>query len=581
MPVSSGYVRWIATAVVAALIVSATFVVYRPALRGEFIWDDNLYVRENSLVRSPDGLWDIWFDPMATPQYHPLVFSSYWLEYQRYGIGTFRYHVHNVALHAAAALLLWAVLAQLGVPGGALAAVLFALHPVHLESVAWIAERKNTLSAFFGFAAILAWVRFLDRRRWGWYAAALVLYACTLLSKSILCTLPAALLLLAWWKRPEDWRTLIGPLVPFVVLSVAIGYIGWWREQAYDPPGLPMSLFERLLIVNRALWFYLAKLVWPVELMVIYPRWDWQVSAWSLALLGATLGALTLLWVGRQRTGRGPLVAAGFFFVMLFPVLGVVDFNYTQHAFVADHFQYVPSAAPLALAAAAVSIAWRRQVPVLRLTGATLVAAAVVTLGWLSWNGAHTYSSAEVFWRAALAKNPNSWHAHSTFAGVLARRGRYEEAIRHYEQALTIRPDYAQAHNYWGVVLTMQGKYGAALAKYLDALQVDPTKADVHNNAGAVLARQGKWDEAAPYFEAAVRLNPQYFEAYDSWGIVALRQGKVDEAITHFESALRIKPDLESARIHLTQAQEIKRKREQAATGNPTPSPADAPRDGE
>jgi Tfp pilus assembly protein PilF len=567
MPVVPTDRQRIATIATAALIVLATVSAYTPALRGEFIWDDNQYVRDNVALRSPQGLWDIWADPMATPQYHPLVFSSFWVEYHLWGLSPLGYHLDNVALHAANALLLWSVMAELGVPGGSLAAAIFALHPVHLESVAWISERKNTLSGLFCLATIVVWLRFIERRDRRRYAIVLALYACTLLSKSVLCTLPVTLLLLACWRRPSDWRREIGALAPFVVMSLAIGWLGWWRERLYGNPPLPLSLFERLLIVNRALWFYVGKLLWPTGLTPIYPRWELHPTLWSYAALGLTVGALTLLWWRRRRMGNGPLVATAFFVTMLAPVLGVVDFNYTQYSFVADHFQYVASAGLIAALAGVVTIGLQRcgaarrgavgRSAVGRAIGSISIGLWVLALGALSWRSAANYATAETFWRDTLAKNPQAWKAHSNLAGVLAREGKLDDAITHYAAALQIRPDFAEAHNHWGIVLSMQGKPDAALQQFDTALQLNPAQADAHNNAGTVLAQQGKWEDAVVHFAAAVRINPAYFEAYDSWGIVALKQGRVDEAVAHFQAALQIKPDYAPARQHLERARSL------------------------
>ena len=559
MPAPSTDRQRLATLAIAAVIVLATVLAYTPATRGEFIWDDNQYVRDNLQLRSLHGLWEIWVDPMATPQYHPLVFSSFWVEYQLWGSDTLGYHLDNVALHAANALLLWSVLAELQVPGGALAAAIFALHPVHLESVAWIAERKNTLSGLFCFATILAWLRFMKQRRRGLYAIALALYACTLLSKSILCPLPLALLLLAWWKEPSSWRREIGPLVPFVGMSLAISAMGLWRERLYGNPPLPLSLLERLLIMNRALWFYIGKLLWPTQLAPIYPRWEMHASLWSFTLLAATIGTGALLWSLRRRTGKGLLVAAGFFVAMLGPVLGVVDFNYSQYSFVADHFQYAASAALIALAAAAATIVLRGRNTAARIIASVVIATLVLVLAGLSWRSAANYARAETFWRDTLAKNPEAWKAHSNLAGVLARQGQLDEAITHYSAALQIRPNYPEAHNHWGIVLSMQGKRDEALEQFAAALELNPAQADAHNNAGAIYAQQGKWQEAAAHFAAAVQINPAYFEAYDSWGIVALNQGALAEAIAHFRAALQIKPDYAPAQQHLERARNLLR----------------------
>ncbi len=560
MPALPSERLWLSTIGVAALIVLATVVVYAPALHGELIWDDIQYVRDNPELRSLGGLWNIWFAPMATPQYDPLAFSSFWVEYHLWGLDTLGYHIDNVILHAANALLLWAVLVELGIPGGALAAAVFAVHPVHVESVAWIVERKNTLSGLFALATILAWVRFMTpsgppHRRMA-YGLALGFYACTLLSKPVLCTLPAALLLLAWWKRPADWQKTIGALLPFIVMSVAIGVLAWWREQ-HDNPPLPLSVLERLLIVNHALWFYVGKLLWPATLTPIYPRWEMQATRAALLLLVVSIVVAMLLWSMRARLGRGALVAVGCFAITLLPLLGVVDFGYIQYSFVADHFQYLPSAALIALFAGTTGSVLQRRAAAGR-SGEWLtigfLGLAVLVLGGLSWRAAANYVSAEGFWRDTLAKNPRAWKAHTNLAGTLARAGKLDEAIAHYAAAVQIKPDFPEAHNRWGIVLAMQGKQDEALQQFEVALQQNPAQADAHNNVASILARQGKWEEAATHFAAAVRINPAYFEAFDSWGVMALQQGKPAEAITHFEAALQVKPDFAPAQQHLERA---------------------------
>ena len=539
------------TVAIAALIVLATFAAYTPALHGEFIWDDNQYIRDNPELRALPGLWDIWLSPRATPQYHPLVFTTFWIEYHLWGADTLGYHLINVALHVATALLLWRLLVELGLPGGALAAAIFALHPVHLESVAWIAERKNTLSGVFCLATILAWLRFLAQREWRHCWLALGCFACTLLSKSILSPLPVALLLLTWWKRPADWRRAGIALLPFFILSLAMSAVGWWREQLYHNPPLPLSLAERVLIANRAVWFYVGKLLWPVSLTPIYPRWEMHVSVWSASLLLLTLAVLAGLWAAHRRLSRGPLVAAGYFVIMLGPVLGIIDFNYSQYSFVADHFQYAASAGLIAVLGTTAAVAVQRARGSGRAVASAVIGVLLLVLAVLSWRSAVHYATAEAFWRDTLAKNPQAWKAESNLAATLATQGQFDEAIAHYQAALAIRPDFPEAHNHWGIVLARQGKADEALAQFDAALQINPEQADAHNNAGAVLAQQQKWAAAAQRFAAAVRINPAYIEAYDSWGIVTLKQGRPDEAIEHFEAALRINPNYGPAQQHL------------------------------
>jgi hypothetical protein len=314
-----------------AAIALATWVAYWPSLSGGFIWDDNSYVAYNALLREPGGLWRIWFDPTATPQYHPLVFSSYWVEYRVWELGTFGYHAVNVALHVATSLLLWGVLTRLHVPGAVLAAGIFALHPVHVESVAWITERKDVLSAFFYGLTVLWWLRFLASGRGRDWGIALGLAAATLLSKTVLCTLPAALALLAWWQAPQRWRSWSLRLLPFVAISIPIAVVTVWREHAHGNPALPFSLLERLLIASRALWTHVAALLWPVDLTIVYAHWPvspGDPAGW-IALLACVAVALVLR---AAPLGRGPVVAVAFYVVTLGPMLGFIDYNIMRSA---------------------------------------------------------------------------------------------------------------------------------------------------------------------------------------------------------------------------------------------------------
>ncbi|MEO6436814.1 MAG: O-GlcNAc transferase, partial [Tepidisphaeraceae bacterium] len=261
------------------LLIALTLVAYGPALRGGFIWDDDDYVTENVNLRSAEGLSRIWLAPTASPQYYPIVFTTFWVEHQLWGVGASGYHLVNVLLHATAALLLWRVLKSLTVPGAYLAACLFAVHPVHVESVAWISERKNVLSAVFYFAAALAYVACYmpmprsknshaetPKPRSNLYLLSLLLFIAALLSKTVTCSLPAALLLVMWWKHGRLTRGDIASLAPFFLIGFVFAMFTVWLERSHVlavGPEWDLSLIDRLLLAARAIWFYATKLIFP------------------------------------------------------------------------------------------------------------------------------------------------------------------------------------------------------------------------------------------------------------------------------------------------------------------------------
>ena len=370
----------------AALIVLLVVVAYWPALSAGFIWDDNGHVTRADL-QSLDGLRRIWFEPGATQQYYPVLHSAFWLEHRLWGGAAAGYHAINLLWHAIAAFLFGLVLRRLAVPGAWFGALLFALHPVGVESAAWVSEQKNTLSALLYLAAALAYLAFDDRRQWNRYALATVLFLLALLTKTVTATLPAALLVIAWWRRGRlGWKRDFAPLAPWLVLGIAGGLgTAWYEHSVIGAQGDDFALapLERLLLAGRAAWFYLGKLAWPHPLIFIYPRWEIDASAWTQYLfpLGAALVLAALLATSIRTGRRGPLAVALLFAGTLFPVLGFVNVYPFIYSFVADHFQYHASLAVFAGAAAATAgFASLRHRRVAIATGATmLVALSVIT----------------------------------------------------------------------------------------------------------------------------------------------------------------------------------------------------------
>ncbi|MBV9463211.1 MAG: tetratricopeptide repeat protein [Verrucomicrobiae bacterium] len=467
--------------IAAAALLALVCFAYGPALRGGFLWDDDDYVENNSMLRSAEGLYRIWTEPGAVPQYYPLVHTLFWIEYHLWGLKTVGYHVVNVLLHFANACLLGVVLRRLAVPGAWIAAGLFALHPVMVESVAWITEAKNTLSTAFYLAAILAYAKFARwdepeapgaAPRWRDYALANAFFIAALLSKSITCTLPVALLLIAWWKRPRlNWKSDLHPLIPMFVLSLAMGLVTAGVEREHVGAGGPDWDFgpgERILIAGRAVVFYAEKLIAPVNLCFIYPRWKIDAGSgaqWVYPVV--VVGLILALWLARRRIGKGPLVAALLFVGTLGPALGFINYFPMLFSFVADHFQYLASAAVLAGIAAALA-RWGGRV-------APLAACALfLLLAFLSHERAKAFRDGETLWRDTLAKNDSAWLAHNNLGLILMSQEKWDDAIAHFHHALGIKPGDAAMLNNQGLAWLRKGDPSRALVLFVAAVDSQP-----------------------------------------------------------------------------------------------------------
>ena len=391
----------------ATLIILLTVVAYIPALRGGFIWDDDAYVTENRLLTAPDGLKRIWFSAHHESQYFPLVFTTLRFERMLWGLNPVGYHVVNVLLHGMNALLVWAVLRRLAVPGAWLAAAIWAVHPVNVESAAWITELKNTQSTLFYLLALLAWMKFTNSktvRPWRFYALALLLQALALFSKTTACTLPAAMLLVLWLrKQPIGLRRFV-QVAPFLVFGIAMGLLSVWWETHLGNYGaelnFPFSGLERLLIATRALWFYAAKLVWPVGLTFSYSRWEINPRdpLQYMPLIGCVAVAL-LLWWRRNVWGRAPVVAVIFFVAALSPLLGFIPLYTFRYSFVADHYQYVASMGMIGLVVGAGVVIFQRAGQRGRDFGTFAAVVALLVLGICTWQRGSIYKDLETLWR--------------------------------------------------------------------------------------------------------------------------------------------------------------------------------------
>lgn len=552
------------------LIVLLTLVVYLPALKAGFIWDDDDYIINNPTLRSLEGLGDIWAKIGAVPQYYPLVFTTFWIEYQLWHLHPTGYHFVNILLHSINALLLWRILNRLSIPGAWAAAAVFALHPVHVESVAWITERKNMLSGFFYLSSLLFYLRFAGiecsktsrgnpaRSRsgnWTFYILSLLCFLFALWSKTISCTLPAVILLLLWWKRDGIDGKDLKLMAPFFAAGLGMAWITVWMEQFHvgaQGEVWDFTFLERFLIAGHSLWFYLGKLLWPAPLMFNYPRWSIETGMDHLILYPFSfLAVLSALWLLRKKTGKGPLAALLFFAGTLFPALGFFNIYPMRFSFVADHFQYLASIGPITLFTALLagahanpdSIFVGHPGEVLYKFKNILMAALLLCLGTLTWNQSLIYKDLETLWRDTLKKNPSSWLAYNNLGAFLLSQGNSEEAIEHFKRALVLYPDYIEAHNNLGLALAAEGNLDAAKEHYLEALRLYSGNYEALNNLGAVLTLQGKFDEAIDRLTLAVKLKDDFARAHSNLGFAWSGKGKYKEALIHYNLALQLDPN--------------------------------------
>lgn len=549
--------------VLAVSLMLMAFVAYVPAMRGGFIWDDDYYVTKNVNLKSAQGLRDTWLSPSTLPQYYPLVFTTFWLEYHCWELAPFGYHLINVAVHGLGAVLLWRVLRTLSVPGAWLAAAIFALHPVQVESVAWITERKNTLSAALYLAAMLAYFRFdppvaaHKNRRWGWYATALGLFVSALLSKTVVCSLPAALVLIYWWKRGSLSRRELAPLAPFFAVGAGLALFTAWTEKfRVGAQGEEWSLtpIERCLVAGRAVWFYAGKLLWPAKVMFIYPRWEIDGrAAWQYSFPLLLLGVIAALWLLRHRIGRGPITAVLLFVGTLVPALGFFDVYPMRYSYVADHFQYLATPALIALAAAAATGAAIRLGQARGPGWPLLCGTVLAVLGLLTWRQCQAYQSLRTLWEDVLAKNPDCWMAHYKLGYELHNDRNLDGAIAQYHIALANKPE-PRGYLNLGSALLDQGRVDEAIEAFRAAIAMQPGLAAAHQQLGVAMLRSGKLSDAEKALQDALKNDDGDPQSYHDLGLVLFEQGRADEAIAAWRQAVRLQPRSLRYRAGLDQA---------------------------
>ena len=534
----------------ALVLAAVTIFAYRPAWNGGFLWDDDVYITNNELLTAPDGLRRIWFSLDSPSQYFPLVYTTFRIEHALWGLNPTGYHWVNLLLHIANALLVWAVLARIKIPGAWLVGAIFALHPVQVESVAWITERKNVLMVFFFLLTLLAWIAFVDertKRPWLFYGLALILYLLALSAKTTACTLPATLFLILWLQRkPISWKRIF-QIIPFLVLGLAMGALAIWWERYHQGTSRGIFTFlspvERVLVASRAVWFYLNKLVWPSNLTFIYPRWDISPAhpldyVWLLAGFIACVAIYFL----RRYFGRSVEVAAAFFVATLSPVLGFIMLYTFRYTFVADHYQYLACIGPIALASAGV-VTLADTFKNGRTLILSVVLCVVALLATLTWRQAAMYGNIETLWRTTLARNPDCWMAHNNLGIVLFQKGKLDEAIAHYRTTLQMEPKFWDADYNLGSALLGKGQVDEAIFYCDKAVAMEPNDPDARVALANALLEKRRIDDAIVHYQKAVAIRPDYFLARYGLGHALLEKGELGAAIDHCRAALLIQPN--------------------------------------
>ena len=522
--------RWWASGWVRCLLVIAGLVIlYSPACQSGFTWDDDEHLTQNPCIIGPQSIVDIWTTRAA--RICPLVLSTFWLEHQMWGLSPMPYHLVNVLMHAGAALLLWRVLLALRVPGAWLGALLWAVHPVQVETVAWVTEMKNTQSGLFFMAAVLFYLRTLrgeSRKRLD-YSFSLLFGFLGMASKTSVVVLPAVLGLCAWYVEGRVSRRRLAEPIPYVLMALAASALALWTQdiEGANDPLWQRSLPERLVTAGAVVWFYLGKLAWPHPLVFVYPKW--QVDAanvlWWLPLIGL------LMLLGTLIRRRGILFAMLYFLIALGPVMGLLDHYFLRYSFVGDHFQYLASIGPLALLGAVCS-KLPRWVP----------AIVLAAFCFISWTQQRLYRDPEVLWTHTLQHHPTCWLACNNLGILRYQAGKVDEAVKLWETALTSDPRSARTLTNLGYTLQQKGHLQEALSHYEKAIECDASFGGARYNYGTALLANGRVAEGLAQLEKAAEISPRDPNVHLNLGNARLLSKDPAGAIQALEQAMQLAP---------------------------------------
>lgn len=531
-------------------LVALTALAHAPALHNGFIWDDDDHFTENPAMTRPHGLLKIW-SSLAVSRYYPLTLTNFWMQRRLWDLNPLPYHAVNIVFHAASAVLIFFLLRRLNVRGAWVAAALWGVHPVNVESVAWVTELKNTQSGFFFFLSLLFFLRFERNEKRLWFVLALVSFAAALSSKPSTVILPFVLLLLAWWQRGQLRKTDLVRAAPFFALSVGMSLLTIAEQRGQidrAPQDWTLSITERLIVASKALWFYAAKVLWPVKLSFIYPRW--QTNADSLSSFIPLVGIVVvggILWRFRKQFwARVVSFGLGYYVVALLPVLGFFDIYFFRYSFVADHFQYLASLGILALVVAG-------GVKLLRQRAARWAMAAMWLTGLsaISWHHAQVFYDNETLWQDTAETNPESAMAYCNLGVICNGKNLYKESEQYFRKALRLKPGFLEAQSNLGLSLTEQHRYEEAEQALQEALRIMPNYSRALYCYGHLCYKTKRTAESEGYFHRAILADPRMVVAYADLGTLLLEQNRRDEAVKLYRFALSLRPDFVLARSNL------------------------------
>lgn len=574
-------------------------------MRSGFVWDDDKFLHDNPLIEAANGLHRFWFTTQP-PDYFPVTSSMLWLEWRLWEEDATGYHVVNVLIHIASSLLLWRILERLKIPGAWFAALVFGIHPVNVESVAWITERKNTLPMLWGLASLLTYVNWRERNAWQTpdpnrkqtgnrlYGLSLALFLLALLSKTSVVMLPVVMLAITWWKTGRIARRDIYRSAPFFGIAGILSAVTVWYQYNRAIGEFVVrddSFLSRTVIAGRAVWFYLYKSLLPLDLRFVYPRWEADTGnpLSYVPVLMIPLVAL-VLWKLRPRAwARACLVALGTYGAMLLPVLGFFDIFFMMYSLVADHWQYSAIPAVIVLAVAGAATGFRRweskriHGPRIGRIVATLVAAIFCVL---SWRQQAMYKDEETLYQAIIARDPTVWMAQNNLGAWLYERDRKDEALSQWHLTIRLKHDHPEAHNNIGRVLNERGIYDKALwwcsraldfrpnwgpvhwnvarlltktggdpnlaaYHFLQGLDKNPNDKDANYDLAVIFGQQGNFTEAEKYFSRAVQLAPDWAAAHHGLSAVLMQMNRQEEAFVHLQRAVELDPFLPEAQTDL------------------------------
>lgn len=548
----------------AIMLLAVAVLVYLPAMRAGFIWDDDVLLWDNPLVHAPDGWWRFWMT-MEMPQYFPVTWTSFWIEWRLWGAHPTGYHVTNILLHALSCGMIWRVLLRLRIPGAWWAALLFAVHPVNVESVAWVSERKNLLALVFFLAAWRAYLVFEQTPSPARYAAAFGWFLLAVLSKSTAVVLPLVLLLSAWWQRQRltrvDWKR----TTPFFIGGLAAGTVSLFLQAETPAPDgygytqTPAEPLVWVLSLGHSVGFYLGKAFWPVDLAPFYPlvvpnpqRWPAYIPT-ALCLIAAVL-----LWWGRRGPFRPVATAAAFYVVTLMPVVALGNLVSWRAAPRADHLQHMSLIAVVALVAGTAT----RWMPARAwmITGTTIT----IILGVLTWRQSTIYRDPITYWEAAVRAAPRQARPRYNLGVTYFEHRRYAEAEQQFHETLALRPGHALAHFNLGLVYLATGRPSEARASFETAVRLLPQRAEFHYNLAKLLTAEGRWAEAVEHYEQSSRLPPhsprqdirarareELIIARYNYGVTLARRGQWQEAEEQFRAVITAQPGHAAAHYNL------------------------------